>query len=66
MTEIHFVVEDNVADLSACRVPTNAKEDDLVLLVGQDRPAQNGVYRLGACVDGVAPLLRASMVEAAR
>lgn len=60
------VVNGNVADLTAYTVASNAAvndatlnvQDDLVLLVAQTTPAQNGLYRVGAVATGTAPLTR--------
>jgi hypothetical protein len=57
------VVTGNVADLAAFAVGTNTDglthvEGNIVALVAQTTPAQNGLYIVGAVATGVAPLTR--------
>lgn len=60
------VVNGNVADLAAYVVASDANlndatlnvEGDVVLLVAQTTPAQNGLYTVGAVAAGTAPLTR--------
>jgi hypothetical protein len=66
------VITANIASLAAYTVAAAAAtndnvlgvEGDLVLLVGQTTPAQNGLYRIGTVATGVAPLTRAAQLPA--
>lgn len=62
------VVTANVADLAAFSVNTNTDglthvEGNLVCLVAQTTPAQNGIYIVGAVSGGLAPLTRHSALS---
>lgn len=67
------VVNGNIADLAAYTVASaGARNDatlnvegDVVLLVGQTTPAQNGLYVVGAVAGGLAPLTRSPKMPAA-
>jgi hypothetical protein len=66
------IVNGNVASLAAYTVAANTAVNDnvlnvagdLVLLVAQSTPAQNGLYAVGTVAAGVAPLTRVSTMAA--
>jgi hypothetical protein len=68
------VVNGDIADLTAYTVASNAAVNDatlnvagdIVLLVAQATPAQNGIYVVGTVAVGVAPLTRHSSMPAGK